>query len=514
MTIYEFFDNTAGMNAQASAGQLKPNEAEDIVNMHLTSQGSWTTQNIGYKTLNTTALNSGATIHGMMAYTRSDGSEWVLVVAGNTLYNVNPDTGSASVISTTLDPTHRVAFTEFQNAMVITNGVDAPQTWSIDNGLQPLGGWPPTLAGIVVGQPAFSQVFANRLAMAGDPQNPSLLYISALENAQQYTPTSGATSAGSIQVSPGDGDRITGLKTLYLPLDNEEILVIFKQRSIYVLIGQDPTTFTLHNITNAYGAMSHHSIVVVGMDVVFLTEFGVASLNTATLQGNLTVGQLSQAIAPLLTRLNRYALTNSFALYMPTRQEIWWFVAQAGSSVNQQVLVLNLQNKTGAWSRRTGITASSGVVVNQQMMTGTPNGWLQRQCTSNAYDGAPIDWVYRTPFWAFGKQRLNKRIREVEVIFKQVSPSQVKLQGVWNDARTLQAKQTRQLSIAYDSSTALYQTAMYGMEQYSVPGLSRKRVVFDGSGQRFQLELSGSQTTQATDIEGWSITVMDGGFSP
>lgn len=182
--------------------------------------------------------------------------------------------------------------------------------------------------------------------------------------------------------------------------------------------------------------------------------------------------------------------------------------------MNQQVLVVNLQTKHGAWSRRTGITASSGVVVNQQMLTGTSNGWLQRQCSTNAYDGEPIDWVYRTPFWAFGKQRLNKRIRELELVFKQVSPSQVTLKGVWNDARTLQAKQTRQLTIAYDASTALYQSAVYGMEQYSIPGLSRKRVVLDGSGQRFQLELSGSQITHATEIEGWSITVMDGGFSP
>ena len=119
-----------------------------------------------------------------------------------------------------------------------------------------LDGWPAVIAGVTPGMPTFGEKFANRLVLSGDADNPSMIYISEFENPENYTPGEGATSAGAIQVSPGDGEAITGLRTLFLPLENEEVLVIFKERSTYMLTGNDADTFTLQKVSGEFGAVS------------------------------------------------------------------------------------------------------------------------------------------------------------------------------------------------------------------------------------------------------------------
>lgn len=508
---FRYFQNTGGLNLRHNELTIGEQQAEEILNLHATSNGSWTTQGAGYVRLNTTALASGAAITSMAAFQPLQGAEQLLVAAGDALHVVATGDGSAQTIASGLSVGAPVNVIPFQGLLIACNGVNAPLKWDGSGDATPLEGWPAAIVGIAPGAPAFGEVYANRLVLAGDPENPSMVYISALEDPQTFTPTEGATSAGALQVSPGDGQRITALKTLYLPLSGQQALVIFKDRSTYLLTGDDTDTFALQKLSGEFGAVGPRAVVAVGNELLFMTYEGVTSLNTATLQGNITTQFLSQSIQPQINLLNGNRLKDSVVIHLRQRQEVWWMVPEGGSTRNQRVLVYHY-GLGNVWSRRSGIEAACGVLFNGKFYTGDYHGYVCQQLTGNSYHGAPIEWRYRTPFYSLGSARVRKRIKDIEISLKQISSVTLSISVVWDYRRSARARQYRQRAIAPTEASAVYQTAVYGADEYGVSGASLLRIMPDGSGRSVQLEFSGASASQPVELQGWTITALYGGF--
>ncbi len=511
MKTYRFFENTGGINLRANDLSLANGEAEEITNMHATSHGSWTSNNVGYIHLNATPLSSGAKISSLYEYVTLTGLAYLVAVAGTKMYTFEPNQGTSVEIADGLAPDRRMSFVTFNGLLIGCNGVDAPKKWDGAGAVDDLLGWPPTIAGVTPGQPSISDIFANRLVFSGDVDNPSMVYISELENPENFTPGVGATSAGAIQVSPGDGERITALKTLFLPLMNEEVLVIFKERSTYILSGSDADSFMLQKVSDEFGAVSHHSVVLVGNELMFLSKEGMTSLSTATVQGNLTTGFLSDRIRPQIESLNQISLSETFALHLRNRQEVWWFVPDGSATQNQTVLVYNY-GISRAWSKRTGLVAASGLVMHGNIYTGNYNGIVQQQMKGNSYNGQPIQWVYRSGFQEFSNPRVRKRIKDIELFLRQISNVDVTVNMYWDFRRSSHHRQTRTLTVVPDSSSSIYNVARYGQDYYNLLGSSVFKFIPAGSGKYFQLELTGQASDKPVEIEGWTVTVMYGGF--
>jgi hypothetical protein len=511
MQTFQFFENTGGMNLRFNDLTLASGEAEEITNLHATTQGSWSSSNVGYIHLNSTALASGATVNALYDYTTLGGTTYLMAVAGDTLYTFEPSLGTSTALTSSLTADQHMNFVTFKGLLIGCNGVDSPIKWDGANPVSSLDGWPPTIAGITPGTPAISEIFANRLVFSGDSDNPSMIYISELENAENFTPGIGATSAGAIQVSPGDGEKITALKTLFLPLNNEEVLVIFKENSTYILSGDDADTFALQKISGEFGAVSHLSVILVGNELMFLSKEGVTSLSTATNQGNITTGFLSDKIRPQIDTLNRSALANSFAVHLRNRQEVWWFVADGSATQNQTVLVYNY-GVNRAWSRRTGLSAASGVALNGKLYTGNYAGIVQQQLTGNSYNGQAISWTYRSGFQNFTEPRLRKRIKDIELFLKQISNVAVTVNMYWDFKRGSSNRQSRTLTVVPDASSSVYNIAIYGQDVYNLAGSSMFKFIPAGSGRYFQLELTGQDVDKPVEIEGWTITTLYGGY--
>ena len=79
---FHFFNNTGGLNLRHTDTQLADTDAEEVENLHATSNGSWTTQDIGYTQLNATALAIGGRVQGMTSFTSDGGQTHWVVVAG------------------------------------------------------------------------------------------------------------------------------------------------------------------------------------------------------------------------------------------------------------------------------------------------------------------------------------------------------------------------------------------------------------------------------------------------
>ncbi len=509
--VFRYFNNTGGLNLRFNELILDEQDAEEVLNLHATSSGSWTSMDVGFVNLNVSPLATGSKITSLYHFKPLTGDPVLLAAAGGKLYTFQTSDGIATELVNGLAINEPMRFVTFSGLLIGCNGVDSPKKWDGSTSVTSLGGWPPVIVGVTPGKPSISEIFSNRLVFSGDTNNPSMVYLSELENPENFTPVTGASSAGAIQVSPGDGQKIMALKTMYLPSKTEEILVIFKERSTYILTGSDADTFAVQKISDEFGAVSARSVVQVGNELMFLSAEGVTSLSTATVQGNITANFVSHKIQPQINNLNLGKLSDSFALHLRNRQEVWWVVSDGGSVQNQRVLVLNY-GLGNSWSRRSGISAASGLVIDGKLYTGNYSGIIQQQLKGSSYNGSPIPWVYRTPFYELGSPRVRKRIKDVEVYLKQMATLDINVKFAWDIRRGSRAQQSRTASIVPDTSSSVYNEAVYGADEYGLLGLSIIRLIPEGSGKYFQMELSGNVSDKPVELQGWTITAMYGGL--
>jgi len=257
--------------------------------------------------------------------------------------------------------------------------------------------------------------------------------------------------------------------------------------------------------------VSQDSVILVGNQLMFLSAEGITALNTATTQGNITTGFLSNAIQPQIANLNRSALGGSFAVHLRHRQEVWWFVPDGSNTRNQTVLVYNY-GVNQAWSRRSGIVACCAVYAGGLLYTGNYEGVIQQQLRGNSYNGQPIPWTYRTGFMTFSAPRTRKRIKDIELFLKQISTMDVTVNCYWNFRRGSANRQSHTVHVAPDASSSIYSVATYGQDDYNLAGSSVFKFIPAGSGMAFQLELTGQDANKPVEIEGWNITTLYGGY--
>jgi hypothetical protein len=193
---------------------------------------------------------------------------------------------------------------------------------------------------------AFLASWRNRLCYAGDPDNPSRLYISNYEEPQQVPPITlldAIESAGGfLDIDPADGDKISGLAAF------GDILVIFKHHSVHALQGTSFQNFRRVRLTDALGCASHWSIAAVASTLIWYTGEDVIAWS----QG----GPMTVISNPVRNRV-RGLDTNSKAQVAGIVHDMKYLLAyQAGGMlhvpewvpVNDEVLVYDL--RTEGWS--------------------------------------------------------------------------------------------------------------------------------------------------------------------
>lgn len=72
-------------------------------------------------------------------------------------------------------------------------------------------------------------------------------------------------------VNPNDGQRITGMVSVF------DLLVVFKSRAMYALVGFDPATWTMQLIDGSVGCAAHRSIIVAGGRLWWWSDQGPAT---------------------------------------------------------------------------------------------------------------------------------------------------------------------------------------------------------------------------------------------
>lgn len=189
--------------------------------------------------------------------------------------------------------------------------------------------------------PSFLEVYSNRLFSAGFSSSPSTVWFSDLDEPEGYQ------ADWNFDVFAKNGDSITGMKAY------QSKLYIFKNRSVHVLLGDDPANFNLQLVTDQYGAINNRCIVVFEDVMIFLDKKGVMLYNGGSLD-NLS----NKKIQPLIDRINwDGAPTYACMVHDKARSQVLISVPTGVNTIPDLILVYDY--KIGAWTHYDGLNVTA-----------------------------------------------------------------------------------------------------------------------------------------------------------
>lgn len=235
----------------------------------------------------------------------------------------------------------------------------------------------------------YVETWKNRL-IGVDASNRSTIWIS-----KEYSPGQ-VPALNFIDISPDDGDMITGLASFF------DQLIIFKRNSIYVLSGNDELDFAVQKAQSdsRIGAVSNRSIAVIDNAVLFLSERGVYAFD------GLRTTYLSELIEPVFDR--SYSQTSRIfnwnyegitcAVNYKNGSRNWYVLAipTGSSTFNNAVYVFDYIK--GIWFPFTGLNIDSMAICmenNEPRIYSGRRGFLYKQDDTHC-DGYVHDPNYST----------------------------------------------------------------------------------------------------------------------
>lgn len=269
--IDEFF----GIDQSRNENAIAPGMSADACNMD-TEDGSLAVAR-GYVRHIETPVPGMAALHRLYVHQRREGAQFI-AVAGDVVYAYRDSAWSAVY---TYEPgltKHRFDFAEAQingtDCLII--GCGEAQLVKYDGAEASLFGSEAQLSNAKV---LYLAMYRNRLFSAGDPEHPNRLYWSELPGSGRSIEDWGTVEAspnvegGHTEVGDTGGDPIIGLAAL----SNQ--LLIFKQHSIFRLLGDRPGNYIVEAVESRGELPVHTAIVPSGDALYYLTGGGLCCFN-------------------------------------------------------------------------------------------------------------------------------------------------------------------------------------------------------------------------------------------
>lgn len=323
-----------GLNNLVSPSLIDNREFADIMNCEY-DEGGVIRKRAGYTTLGNTLTAA----HGLGFYTTESLSQ--LVTVDGTALKYMSATTWTTASGDTFTAGNDTFFSQARLKMFIWNGVDGGAYFTGSAVTRP-GTMP---------KAKFAVYYQNKHIASGVPGQPSRLYISNVSDATDFTVTTGGTQpqpdntndaengnpnvpgatvfngtpslteANVIDVRKNDGDKITALGIF------QDVVIIFKERSIYQLTFDTSGNPTVTPVTYATGCVSHKSVKNVENDMYFLSREGIRVLGNQpqyfdAIRTNVVSIRIQQTIDSInkeyYARSNAGYFDNKYVLAIPT----------------------------------------------------------------------------------------------------------------------------------------------------------------------------------------------------
>lgn len=318
-------------------------------------------------------LAGGNQVSGLWQYNLSSGTSHYIASRNNNVYSVSGGVWTSRYAGAMAGA--QCNFATFNDLLIMVAPSEATQKWDgVAANFAALLGTPPSNGKYVV-------VWKNRLWIANTSAGKSRLHYSNEGNPEDWT-TVGA--AGFIDVDKNDGDEITGI----IPMG--PVLYVFKKRTVHRLTGHDPQSFDLQPIVLNRGCVAPRSIVAMGPFVMYMSDYGIHSINP---NGNVD-GLLSDAVQFDIEDLSESVKGLSAA----GKIRDLYILAYDSNADGKNDTAFVLDVRTGAWSKWSNINVSVFVTTLQSaLISGGSDKTILRTHNSGEDDeGVAIEMIWRS----------------------------------------------------------------------------------------------------------------------
>lgn len=248
----------------------------------------------------------------------------------------------------------------------------------------------------------------SRLFSAGDPENPNRLYYSQIPGdgrsiedwSSDEITGSPNTGGGFVEIGDTVGDPIIGLAALSTQL------LIFKRYSIYRLMGDVPSRFTIERVDAEVERMAHTSVARHADIAYYFTPAGLFYFNNVTVQ-------------PMSNARNIRDFMNGCKVVQTKAAEskdILYFTCYKGDEERDyDNAIVAYDIRRGSYMIRDGFEVADLVSVDGSIYMVNGNRYVYRFNEGPDYDGEPINAYWYTPRTDLRDRRTYKKIEIVSL---------------------------------------------------------------------------------------------------
>lgn len=317
----------------------------------------------------------------------------IIVTLSGKLYVYDDSTKELNSVSKVLLG-KKIKCTNFLRGVVISSEKDAPFYLNLDLSIESCNLSDNQENPIFV---TSSATFRGRIWFA----SASTIYYSALGT---YNDFQSENDAGYISDFHTDTSDIIAVKPY------KDYLAIYKKDNVYLLQGTSPEDFVIIPFASK-GCIAPNSIVNVENKQYFLSN-GIFALEQVGELNQIQLGtEISKKIKPEIEKFNPSQLAQSFCIHYENKSQIWYFLPYPSEEFYHTVWINDYLNK--AWyKRKIPQSVTTAGIFKYQVLTADNTGKIYKEDYGTTFDGQPIDFMWKSPFFAIGSPHHRKVIDE------------------------------------------------------------------------------------------------------
>lgn len=393
MTVYNYFNNTGGINKYSSEASLNESENKtdwwDSLNVEGHKSGGIVKMK-GNRNILSPVLPADVKILGIYDYIKGKNHYLIFATSEGCIYRLDLESNTYVQVHSGFNTTARCCFANFNNGVVITNGVNSPIFYEEEVGASVLDDAP-------VGHAV--AVYKARVFMAEG----SILHYCALGKQTDWT---SADDAGFIANFHNDSSPIVALKNY------GEYLAIYKRQGVYVLKGSSPDEFVIEPVADK-GTVSAWAVSTVDDNQYFFDGNVISVLRFNELGQIRLADEISVKIRSLFSDLDRTKLDQTTIIPYPQKNQIWFYMGNIG---NLDLDICYIYDYLlNCWYKRVGPPVACGMLVDGKVYTGTSDGKILLEDSSYSFDGEPIEAFWYSPWFTFKTPGMSKQLNEFNI---------------------------------------------------------------------------------------------------
>lgn len=231
--------------------------------------------------------------------------------------------------------------------------------------------------------------------------NKSTIYYSALGTYNDFT---AENDAGYINEFHTESSDITGMKNY------KDYLAIYKKDKVYLLSGTSQDDFTITLFADK-GTIAPSSIINVDNKQYFLSN-GIYALEQVGDLNQIRLGnEISLNIKPEFDKFNHSRIKETIALHYQNKNQMWYFIPYQNSNYYKTIWINDYITKSW-YKREVPQNITYACIYKSQILSADSNGKIYLEDYGTTFNGASIQFMWKSPFLALTNAHHRKLIEE------------------------------------------------------------------------------------------------------